>query len=56
MAELEADWKFKQSCGEPELLPYVEEGLGLIQNQLDNLGIIESKQSKNMSKNKSDAK
>jgi hypothetical protein len=26
--------KFKRSCGEPELLPYVEEAISIVENQL----------------------
>jgi hypothetical protein len=31
---LQENIKFKRSCGEPELLPYVEESIGIIENQL----------------------
>ena len=30
LVELEADWKFKQSCGETELLHILDEAIGLV--------------------------
>lgn len=33
--KLESNFKFKKSCGEPELLPYVEEAIEIVQKNLN---------------------